>query len=438
MTVTLNSDGLEVPGSTTITNKHIPETIAIEVVKVWEDNDNNDGKRPGSIKVFLKADGEPVDHAILSEESGWYARFEDLPKNEAGKAIEYSLEEVDLDEYEYESKIKFEQDEEGNYFFTVTNTYEDKTTTATVVKVWNDNDDAAGKRADTEITVTLLANNMGVAGYNEIKLPYDGDDENITYTEDGNTWTLTVENLPLYVDGELQTYSWIETIGEDAEYTMTDIGTVVGEEGITTTITNTYDTDRYCLEVLKVWDDDNDSAGFRPEAITVTLMKLVDDEPVEFGENELLDANGSPIETEYTLNEENHWTVMVKGVPKNDFEYVWVEDETVLTIEKDGKVVAEYTAQSETVGTITYLTNSYEPETVEIEIVKVWDDAEDQDGIRPDHIDVKLLADGEFVKTIRIEEAKASGSGSRTACRSSRTARRSSTASRSTRSKATK
>ena len=404
VTVTLNSDGLEVPGSTTITNKHIPETIAIEVVKVWEDNDNNDGKRPGSIKVFLKADGEPVDHAILSEESGWYARFEDLPKNEAGKAIEYSLEEVDLDEYEYESKIKFEQDEEGNYFFTVTNTYEDKTTTATVVKVWNDNDDAAGKRADTEITVTLLANNMGVAGYNEIKLPYDGDDENITYTEDGNTWTLTVENLPLYVDGELQTYSWIETIGEDAEYTMTDIGTVVGEEGITTTITNTYDTDRYCLEVLKVWDDDNDSAGFRPEAITVTLMKLVDDEPVEFGENELLDANGSPIETEYTLNEENHWTVMVKGVPKNDFEYVWVEDETVLTIEKDGKVVAEYTAQSETVGTITYLTNSYEPETVEIEIVKVWDDAEDQDGIRPDHIDVKLLADGEFVKTIRIEE----------------------------------
>ena len=30
------------------------------------------------------------------------------------------------------------------------------------------------------------------------------------------------------------------------------------------TITNTYDSERFCLSVLKVWKDDNDSAGFRP------------------------------------------------------------------------------------------------------------------------------------------------------------------------------
>ena len=278
----------------------------------------------------------------------------------------------------------------------MTNSHKDEKTESTVIKVWNDNDDAAGKRAETQIMVTLLANNMGVAGYNELMLPYDGDDETITYKEDGNTWTLTVSGLPVYVDGELQTYSWTETIvTEDSDYTMTDISTEMVDGVAVTTIANTYDTDRYCLEVLKVWDDENDIAGFRPETLTVTLMKVVDGEAVAFEENELLDAAGVAIPTEYTLSEENHWTVMVKGVPKGEFTYTWVEDETEL---------GKYTAETETVGTITYLKNTYEPETIEIGITKEWDDADDRDGIRPDHIDVALYADGEFLYDIRLTE----------------------------------
>ena len=128
---------------------------------------------------------------------------------------------------------------------------------------------------DAKVSVTLLANNSGMAGYT-FELPYEGDDENVEYTEDGNNWTLTVKNLPLYMEGELQTYSWIETIGEGSEYTMTNIEIEAETDGSSiTTITNTYETDRYCLEVLKVWDDDNDSAGFRPEDLKVTLMKVV-------------------------------------------------------------------------------------------------------------------------------------------------------------------
>ena len=84
-------------------------------------------------------------------------------------------------------------------------------------------------------------NGIHTGGDQDPPAPVDGSDENVEYTGDGNEWTLTVSNLPLYVDGVLQTYSWIETIGDGSEYTMTDL-TI---DGNTTTITNTYGTDRF-------------------------------------------------------------------------------------------------------------------------------------------------------------------------------------------------
>ena len=36
---------------------HIPATIDISGSKTWNDNNNQDGKRPGSITIRLYADG---------------------------------------------------------------------------------------------------------------------------------------------------------------------------------------------------------------------------------------------------------------------------------------------------------------------------------------------------------------------------------------------
>ena len=289
-----------------------------------------------------------------------------------------------------------------------TNKYE--TTESTVTKNWEDNENAAKKRP-TSLNVNLLANNKptgvivtlpaGAVGENTPEA-YKDIAVSIVDTGDPNKWSVKVKNLPMYIDGELQTYTWIETLAAGSEYTMTDVSI----NGNDTTITNAYDTERTALEVLKVWDDDNDSAGFRPPNIKVTLMKLVNGEPVEFGENELLYSNGKAIPTEYTLSKTNHWTALVSDLPKNDFTYVWVEDESGLTIKSDNTVLAEYEASKETTedGSITYLINKYEPEKVSIEIAKTWDDKDDQDGVRPDHVDVKLMADGKFLQAIRLEK----------------------------------
>ena len=45
------------------------------------------------------------------------------------------------------------------------------------------------------------------------------------------------------------------------------------------------------------------------------------------------------------------------------------------------------------------ITNTHEVEKTEIKVTKVWDDNNNQDGIRPDKITVNLLADDKIIDT---------------------------------------
>ena len=48
-----------------ITNTHIPEVVSKSVEKVWNDNNNQDGKRLDSVKVQLKANGNNIGEVII-------------------------------------------------------------------------------------------------------------------------------------------------------------------------------------------------------------------------------------------------------------------------------------------------------------------------------------------------------------------------------------
>ena len=391
-----------------ITNTHEPETTEVTVLKVWEDDDDNDGKRPGSISVTLKGDGEEVSTAILSEENEWTYTWTELPVNAAGEEITYTVEEAAIDGYELvelaegeeaeEGKqySSIEQNEDGTYTITLVNEHEPILTESEITKIWDDSENQKAARPET-IKLTLLANNEEYAIF-EIGEDYKDEDKDAyktTFTvKDDNTWNLKVENLPAYVDGAEQTYSWIEEIPEG--YTISEY--TVEEDGATT-IKNTYDPERMCLAVLKVWDDEDDSAGFRPLTIKVTLSAKA---TVNGAESEITvtNAEGAEIVKEYTLSEENNWSAIVTGLPiyynEEEIAYSWSEElgeDTVYTLK----------TTTDTTERITYLTNSYEPETVKITVEKKWDDDSNRDGIRPDHIDVQLLADGEFVKTLRLD-----------------------------------
>ena len=110
-------------------------------------------------------------------------------------------------------------------------------------------------------------------------------------------------------------------------------------------------------------------------------------------------ADGEVIDT-VKLSEENNWnygwTKLDKKAAGKEIDYTVTEDE-----------VPEYTTKIEkaTDSTFTYtVTNSHKTEETEVKVKKVWNDADDQDGYRPDDVTVNLLADGKIIDTVTLSE----------------------------------
>lgn len=86
--------------SATITNTRSDEKTRLAVYKNWRDDNNKDGKRPGSIEVELLKNGKSTGKTlVLNAENNWSGTFEDLPKlDERGKEIQYSAKELNIPE----------------------------------------------------------------------------------------------------------------------------------------------------------------------------------------------------------------------------------------------------------------------------------------------------------------------------------------------------
>ena len=324
--------------SFTIVNKHTPETVDVKVIKVWDDANDQDGKRPESLKVTL-SNGTEVE---LNEGNSWTATVKDLPKYKDGKEIVYTWTEEDLPEgYELVSN-----NTEG-LVTTITNKHTPETVDVKVIKVWDDANDQDGKRPES-LKVTL-------SNGTEVEL------------NEGNNWTATVKDLPKYENGQQIVYRWTEeTLPEGYRMTASETdGT-----GYITTITNSYTPGKVSVEVTKEWDDNNDQDGVRPDKILVQLYA----DGV---------ASGSAVE----LNVSNGW------------HYIWnnldeMKDGEAIVYTVDETAVPEgYTKTEIKAGTNGYsftIVNKHTPETVDVKVIKVWDDANDQDGKRPESLKVTL------------------------------------------------
>ncbi|WP_053942302.1 Cna B-type domain-containing protein [Kallipyga gabonensis] len=183
----------------TFTNEYKPETppvvvvpdkMTISVVKRWVDEDNRDNKRPESVTVQLLADGKETGKTlVLNADKGWSGSFTDLPKEEKGSEIKYTVKEVGPMKG-YVSAITGDQ----KAGFTITNTYETEKIKIEGKKTWEDGNNVDGKRPES-ITVRLLANGV--------------EKESRKVTEkDGWKWTFT--DLPKFDKGQEITYSLSE------------------------------------------------------------------------------------------------------------------------------------------------------------------------------------------------------------------------------------
>ena len=131
----------------------IKAITSLTVNKVWEDNNNQDGIRPTEIEVVLvKNEIETDTTKILNEGNNWTATFDNLPLNENGVEIKYTVKEKTAISG-YQTNVT--ENSKNNY--TITNTHTPGETSVIVNKVWKDEDNPY-KIRPKEIEVVLVKN----------------------------------------------------------------------------------------------------------------------------------------------------------------------------------------------------------------------------------------------------------------------------------------
>lgn len=156
----------------------------LKISKTWNDNDNMFGCRPESVEVSILAGKETYDKVVLDEKGEWKTTVIVPVYDKDGKEVTYSVEEKLPAGYtvEYVS----EKD-----VFEIINTFE--TTDITIIKTWEDNNNAEDARPEALI-INVLAGEDTVA---IVKLSEESQWQyTITmpkYDEKGNEVKYTVE-----------------------------------------------------------------------------------------------------------------------------------------------------------------------------------------------------------------------------------------------------
>lgn len=252
-----------------ITNTLVGET-EVAVTKEWK------GEAAESVDVQLLANGDVEETVTLTAAKDWTHIFANLSKyDENGVAIDYTVQEVAMDDYQSEVTGNVEKG------FTITNTRTGKTEVS-VEKVWQGSEEESA-------TIKLLAN---------------GEEEDAVELTTENDWAHTFTDLEAF-DKEGQPI--VYTVEEVAIDGYNSVITGDAEEGFTVTNTRTGKTE---ISITKTWKDDGEEKSDRPDSITVNLL-----------------ANDVVV-SEHELTAENDWTLTIDELAKYDE----VGEEIVYTI----------------------------------------------------------------------------------------------------------
>ena len=299
----------------TITNKYAPKEIDYKVTKVWNDANNQDGKRPESVTVQLykkvgNADPVAVEGKKLTltakektDDNTWVASFTNLPQYEAGKEITYSIKEVDVPAG-YESSVTGQ---------VVTNTYNPETVVLSGTKVWKDNNNQDGKRTRS-VKVQIL---NGEKVVQEIEV------------SEKTGWKFESKKLPKYENGKEIKYTVKETAMTEYKATIT-----TDKDG-KYTITNEHTPEKTSVKGHKIWKDEDNKDGIRPASITVKLL-----------------ADGKETGQTATVSETSGWTYEFTGLDR------YQEGKEIAYTVEEVNVPDGYTASVEGYN----ITNTHTPE----------------------------------------------------------------------------
>lgn len=379
----------------TITNFHEPALYNddgdLTVQKIWA-GEGNDLVRPNTITIELYANGSRLGEPVtISAANEWKYTFKNLYLNEGGKPIVYTVQESKLGETAFgedESVIVIVSDDgisEGTWTKSENNDKHEVTNT------WNR---SAAKSLTIKKTVEGLSADVLSNLEFTITGPEDFGDNGKMTLKASKDCTTAGKVITCKVSDKVPTgkYTVKESNAEVENFTLT----ITGDDGATKkagegdevefAITNSYEKIRDVhYKVKKIWDDNDDQDGLRPDKLTITLMRKGSGKAEEYRTVELTDDKL-----------EHEWTNLPRA-DENAVVYTYsVVEEEISDYESDGgKMVGD---------TFTF-TNKHEPATKELKFKKVWNVSGDRlPSVAPTFITVELTNDKNTEKkTIRLD-----------------------------------
>ena len=266
----------DVPGKDSTEEVPVNPDTSVSGTKIWKDNNNEYKARPTSIVINLLQNGEQIDSKKVEATEDWIYTFDKLPKYDVdGKEYTYTITENEVAGYVTEIS-------ENDVINTVTGITEVSGT-----KTWKDNNNEY-KTRPTSIVINLLQNGEKF------------DSKKVVATDD---WAYEFKNLPEY-DKDGVKYNYTVT-----EEEVTGYVTEISGYDVINTLTGTTS-----VNAIKIWQDNNNTYGTRPESITINLLqngKQIDSKEIgessdwayEFKNLPEYDENG--VKYNYSLTEEN-------------------------------------------------------------------------------------------------------------------------------------
>ena len=256
----------------------------------------------------------------------------------------------------------------------------------TITKKWDDANNQDGKRDDVTLTLNASANGRLIdwdvlkdIAKNGANLTMDETAEHVfaraEFTDDKDSYSYTFRNVPKYAN-----FNDVNTLIDFAvtENEVPDFYEIDVESSTRLMIVNVHEVKTMNIHVTKVWDDEDNNDGYRPDAITVKLYA----DGALYGEKTI------------TPDENDVWETTFENLP------VYKKGETIsYTVEEDA--IDEYTTTystekpivggdyDEAVREVT-ITNRYEIKKMNIKVIKIWADSDNEDKLRPNALSFDL------------------------------------------------
>ena len=382
--------------------------INIEVTKKWEDNNNQDGKRPETVTFVLYKNGEATDKTVEldgttdeattgdRENAAWKVLFENLPKYENGEEITWTVKELSAaeaplangDSFDDNYVVSYENEEDFAVDDgTITNTHTPEKRSVTITKIWDDAEYQTVTGYSRPSSIVLTLNGTDDSSRDATLTARNAD------SSDSSRWSYTFTDLPVYAAGKEITY----TVSEEQLDGYNE--PVINQTALTVTNTPTRIITYNPLELKIIKIDANTEHGLVGAVFTLTDstdstktwsyttasdgIVIITFDP---------DEAALPGKGTFTLTE----TTVPTGYQQNNttWKVVVEEGEVVSVTQVDGVwdwlhdlIFGDETDYDPELGILT-VPNT--PTTTTVNVEKIWDDESNKNSTRPTSVVYQL------------------------------------------------